>query len=463
MEQKRKSLIEKYNIPLSHLDFEYVKKCGNAREMEKIVNILRSGEEGFYPDLTRCAEDKLKELKPNSQLFRYEEPIQRSEFLDIKELKPIYDWTHDIKSKDSTLNEMKQDIRTLKANLPPMRTPSKIDTDKSATEAEPAKPIPSPSVPTTNATKSSENRIKSTDYNKWDKYDPDVEILRMDLDEERAKEQAEQKNLKNVAPPKKEDDKTDDNERLKERLMSRLDQLSKLERDHLAEKHRLRGNEYFKSKEYKSAIEEYSQAIIYDPENASRSYNNRAISHLKVKNYLAAISDCEACLEIEPDNIKALLRLADANYGQGRRRESHDVYQRVLQLDPSNACALKSLEELHKQLGEIAPAHATRLTIEELPPEIKPKPKANPKASPKMVEPKTTKPSKDYDLAELVKPNRLVKNKILNASDAFVGKESVKQQSPIQKLTDAESSPAMLRMPLANNRADNNKTLIEEL
>lgn len=42
---------------------------------------------------------------------------------------------------------------------------------------------------------------------------------------------------------------------------------------------------------------------------------------IKLQNYLAAIEDCKACLKLEPDNVKALLRLADSYYAQGQRRE----------------------------------------------------------------------------------------------------------------------------------------------
>lgn len=107
-------------------------------------------------------------------------------------------------------------------------------------------------------------------------------------------------------------------------------------------RYRIRGNEYFKAKEYDNALKEYSRAIIYDSEQAARSYNNRAVTceflcflifaicfftlpslllDIKLQNYLAAIKDCEACLKLEPENVKALLRLADANYAQGQRRE----------------------------------------------------------------------------------------------------------------------------------------------
>lgn len=41
---------------------------------------------------------------------------------------------------------------------------------------------------------------------------------------------------------------------------------------------RLRGNEYFKAKEYENAVREYTRAITFDPAQAARSYNNRAIS-----------------------------------------------------------------------------------------------------------------------------------------------------------------------------------------
>lgn len=43
-------------------------------------------------------------------------------------------------------------------------------------------------------------------------------------------------------------------------------------------RYRLRGNEYFKAKEYDNAIEEYTLAIVYDPARAARAYNNRAVS-----------------------------------------------------------------------------------------------------------------------------------------------------------------------------------------
>ncbi|KAM8704716.1 hypothetical protein ACLKA7_009210 [Drosophila subpalustris] len=444
--------------------------------MEKIVKILRSGEEGYFPDLTRCAEEKLKQLKPESKLFRYEEAICKSSVLDKQELKPIYDWTTDIKTKDSTLSGLKDEAKEVLDDLPPMRTPCKIDIDKP--EAAP-KPKSDSKPETQPKAKTNEQRIKSTDYSKWDKYDPDEEILRMDLEEERTKEQAQIKTRKIQPNSTKEDHiKICEQSAEEQRLQCQLKKLSQLEREQYGEKYRLRGNEYFNAKEYDHAINEYTRSIVYDPEHAARSYNNRALCQIKLQKFLEAIDDCEECLKLEPDNVKALLRLADANNSQGRRRESYGVYQRVLDIDPNNANALKSLEQLRSQLGELAPAHATRMVIEELPSEkpaekktIREKPTEKPKAVVKAVQP--VKPSKDYDLAELVKPNRVVKSKIVSAAEALGGQlkgsspsgGTQKKQLPLMMQEMTSPQPA-LRLPQNNNnnnKSGNNKLLIQEI
>ena len=68
---------KKYDIPLSHLDYKYIETCNDAKELEKIIKTLRSGEEGAFPDLEKCAEERLKKLKPESQVLRKAEPLKR--------------------------------------------------------------------------------------------------------------------------------------------------------------------------------------------------------------------------------------------------------------------------------------------------------------------------------------------------------------------------------------------------
>lgn len=39
--KKKKSLVDKYDIPITHLDFSYINECSDISELEKIVKILR--------------------------------------------------------------------------------------------------------------------------------------------------------------------------------------------------------------------------------------------------------------------------------------------------------------------------------------------------------------------------------------------------------------------------------------
>lgn len=129
---------------------------------------------------------------------------------------------------------------------------------------------------------------------------------------------------------------------------------------------------------------------------------------------------------------------------------------------------MKSLAQLRHQVGELAPAHATRMVIEELPSDTAP------------VKNKTEKPAdatvkdvqlKEYDLAELVKPNRLIKSKIASAAEALGGTlkspnsianaQKQQLQHMMQKVSTAQSQ---LRLPQSNCAASTNqKLLIQEL
>lgn len=89
MNEKR-TLLEKYSIPIEHLDFDYLRKCENVRELERIIEILRSGEEGYYPDLTNFAVDKLKEVDPDNRSLRNEVECQRTSMDERQQINVCY-------------------------------------------------------------------------------------------------------------------------------------------------------------------------------------------------------------------------------------------------------------------------------------------------------------------------------------------------------------------------------------
>lgn len=72
---EKESLLSKFDIPIDHLDFAYVKSCKNGTELEKILHILRSGQEGYFPDLLKCVEEQLCVVKPKSKFLQSAVPV----------------------------------------------------------------------------------------------------------------------------------------------------------------------------------------------------------------------------------------------------------------------------------------------------------------------------------------------------------------------------------------------------
>lgn len=67
---------------------------------------------------------------------------------------------------------------------------------------------------------------------------------------------------------------------------------------------------------FEEAIQLYSQCISQSTNNSSplviKALSNRAACYKQLSNFDATISDCTAVLEAEPDNVKALVRRAQA-------------------------------------------------------------------------------------------------------------------------------------------------------
>lgn len=110
------------------------------------------------------------------------------------------------------------------------------------------------------------------------------------------------------------------------------------------------GDIAFKGGKLQSAVDLYQEAI----DNATAAEaglraaatNNRAFALLKLNRPADAYADCEAVLAMEPDNVKAVFRKAEACRLLGRREDAHVLLQRCLELEPSNSAAAAALEKL---------------------------------------------------------------------------------------------------------------------
>ena len=100
------------------------------------------------------------------------------------------------------------------------------------------------------------------------------------------------------------------------------------------------GNAAMKKGEYSTAMHLYSKALDLSPQSAC-SLNNRSLAYIKIKNWTNAINDATSCLEVDPNNTKALYRRGFATLMQGKEdplkiKSAQKDFQLALSLDPPN-------------------------------------------------------------------------------------------------------------------------------
>ncbi|XP_026987310.1 sperm-associated antigen 1 isoform X3 [Sagmatias obliquidens] len=145
--------------------------------------------------------------------------------------------------------------------------------------------------------------------------------------------------------------------------------LTEKEKDFLAIHEKEKGNEAFNAGDYEEAVMYYTRSISVLPTVAA--YNNRAQAELKLQNWNSAFQDCEKVLELEPGNLKALLRRATTYKHQNKLQEAIKDLNKVLTVEPDNELAKKTLLEVERDLKNSEPASETqtkgkRMVIQEV-------------------------------------------------------------------------------------------------
>ena len=98
------------------------------------------------------------------------------------------------------------------------------------------------------------------------------------------------------------------------------------------------GNNAFKAKDYRKAIDLWSQALEVDPTNKdmnAKILQNRAQAHINLKEYDNAVNDCSEALRLDPSYVKAQKIRAKAHGGAGNWEEAVRDYKAVAESNPT--------------------------------------------------------------------------------------------------------------------------------
>ncbi len=125
------------------------------------------------------------------------------------------------------------------------------------------------------------------------------------------------------------------------------------------------GNKLFAAKDFRGAIERYTEAIKRDPSNPAY-WCNRCAAHQKTLNMNDAVKDANEAIKRDPTYVKAYSRRATCEYFTKEYHKALASYQKILDIDPDHAEAQKGLQrvarviESNMQSGKVDPEQRAR-------------------------------------------------------------------------------------------------------
>lgn len=114
------------------------------------------------------------------------------------------------------------------------------------------------------------------------------------------------------------------------------------------------GNAAMQQKDYKTAIEKYTQAISYAPTNPIY-LSNRAAAYSASGDHASAVKDAELAVAADPKYTKAWSRLGLARFAMGDAKGSVDAYQQGIDFEGNGGsdAMRKGLETAKKELARM--------------------------------------------------------------------------------------------------------------
>jgi len=137
-----------------------------------------------------------------------------------------------------------------------------------------------------------------------------------------------------------------------------------------------KANDYLKGENFTEAAQLYTAALAWlppedsDHELAAAVFGNRALAHLKLKDWRGARDDAERSLLLRPDSAKVRYRLGVAERELGDLETARLEFQGVLRRDPNDRTTRAALASVEAEL-KAAQAKEVELPVLEVPPAIK--------------------------------------------------------------------------------------------
>ncbi|XP_076862558.1 RNA polymerase II-associated protein 3 [Brachyhypopomus gauderio] len=221
-------------------------------------------------------------------------------------MKELDSWEADIKKKDEALRSGNQEDPQV--NLPPVR--NKDYKKKKRVKSK------GPAQNCLQEEQKPEQRIRSYDYQSWDKFDVNKALETLDKEESPAESDLEE---------------------------------VQMNRD-LAMKEKENGNKFFKEGKYDEAVECYSRGMSADPYNPVLP-TNRATCFFRLKKYAVAESDCNLAIALDSKYMKAYVRRGAARFALQNLQDALEDYEMVLKLDPENLDAQNEIKKLNQAIA----------------------------------------------------------------------------------------------------------------